>query len=151
MRNRRGGFTLVEVMISMGIFAGTMGAFAGYYAATAQLKEAGRNLTQAMTDARTVLEGIRSATQTSAGVWQTGVTTAFPEGASIAPPTGLLGLGAPWTLTSEVVTVSYADPATGVSVLLPPPDPLPVTVTVTWSDRGRPRSVLLRTLMTRRS
>lgn len=145
---RRRGFTLVEVMVSMAVFTGTMGAFAAYYATSAQLKENGRNTIQALTDGRTVLEAIRNIAQAGGLIGGGGVTVLFPEGDIVLPaPVALPGIAA-WTLSGEVVSVSYADPVTGVSVLTA--DPLPVTVTVAWTDRGHPRAVSLRTLMTRR-
>ena len=147
---KRSGFTLIEVMISMAIFAGTLAAFAGVYVTTARLNESSRNLTQAMNDARVVLEAIRDIAQSGGSVAV--VPTFFPAGNIILPaPATLPGIAA-WSLPAgagETISVSYADPATGLINLAA--DPLPVTVSVTWTEGGHPgRTTSVNTMVTRR-
>ena len=130
------GFTLIEVMMAVAIFAGALVAFAGFYLTTARLAESSRNMTQAMNDARTILETIRDTAQSGGLTGGTGVTGVFPAGTPIAAPTGV-----PWSLTSETLSASYSSPAA---------DPLPVTVLVSWTEWGRARTALVDTMVTRR-
>ncbi len=148
---KRSGFTLIEVMISMAVFAGTMAAFAGVYVTTARLNESGRNLNQAMNDARVVLEEIRDTAQSGGSV--AGVPTLFPAGNIILPaPATLPGIAA-WSLPAgagETISVSYADPYPGGPTNLAA-DPLPVTVSVTWTEGGHSgRTTSVSTMVTRR-
>lgn len=129
MGTRDAGFTLAELMVAVMVF--TIGAVAlmGVYLGVSQLGEAGRNVAQAMADARVVLEGIRdTSTAGLPAVTATNWTTwAVTNGLTL--------------LNNESVTVTYANPAA---------DPLPVTVQVSWQDRGRARSASVDTLVTRR-
>lgn len=148
---KQGGFTLVEVMVTLVLFAGTMAAFAGVYAATARLRESSRNLTQAMNDGRIVLEGIRD---TSTGGGLAAVTGT--DWTAWAPANGLVNpvTGQTW-LENEVVRVFYiASPPPPPAVPGPPPagppDPLTITVRIEWTERNRVRWADVSTLMTRR-
>ena len=52
----RRGFTLIEVMIAVLIFAGTVAVFAKFYRTLGWMNESSQDLTQAMNDAHVVLE-----------------------------------------------------------------------------------------------
>jgi prepilin-type N-terminal cleavage/methylation domain-containing protein len=126
---RRSGFTMIEVMVAMTVFVIAIVALMGVYLGIAALSESSRNLTQAMADARVVLEGLRD---TSGGglAAVTGTDwTAWAENNGLT------------SLRDEAVTVTYADPAA---------DPLSVTIQVTWEERQRARAATLNTLVTRR-
>lgn len=132
-RNR--GFTLIEILFAMMIFSIAMVSLMGTYLRTAWLNESSRNLTQAMSDGRVILEGIRDTAQTGGLTGAAGVTGLFPAGANLGPANGLT------SLINENVTVAYANPAA---------DPLAVTVQVAWQERERNRTATLDTLVTRR-
>ena len=90
--NRRRGFTLVEVMVAMVIFAGSMAALMGIYGGTGRLNESSRNLSQAMNDARIVMEAIRNTAQTSGLTGAAGVTGVYVQGNNLAAAFGLSAL-----------------------------------------------------------
>ena len=124
-----GGFTLIELMMAVMIFTIAVVSLMGVYMAIAQLNESNRNLTRAVADTRIVLEAIR---QTSSGGLSAVTGTNWTTWASAN------GLTA---LQNESTTVTYVDSAA---------DPLSVTVQINWSERGRARSTLINTLVTRR-
>lgn len=139
--SQRAGFTLVELLISAAVFSAVIVALLGAFVAAAAVAEESRQLTQAVQDARTVLERIRDDVQASTDI------TTF---ASASPPvtystwvSDQQAAGTEFTaLTGETVTVAYG--AAGS-------DPLDVTVTVDWEGRGgRARSTTLHTQMTLR-
>jgi len=141
---KRRGFTLIEVMVTMAIFATTMAAFAGSYATTTRLGESSRNLTQVMNDARIILEAMRDTAQSGGlkgvppippGV--PGVTDLFPPG--VVLPATLPGIAA-WSLPNEVISVSYVNLG----------DLLSVTLNISWIERGRARMTSVNTMLTRR-
>ncbi len=123
------GFTLIEVVVSMLVFAISMVGLAGFYLGSARLGEGERNLTQATNDARIVMEAIRDVS--AAGL----ATVTATNWTNWATANGLTSLPA------EVTTVTYANPAA---------DPLSVTVQVSWQERNRARMSVLSTLVTRR-
>ena len=133
--DRRSGFTLIEVMISMLIFATAMVAFSTLYLTTARLNEASRNLTQAVNDGRVLMEAMRDRAQSVGVTGVGGVTATYPQGTNLGQALGLT------SLVNETVTATYTNPNA---------DPLPVTVQVNWQESGRNRSVALNTLLTRR-
>lgn len=135
MTNRRSGFTLIEVMMATVVFAGSMAGFFGFYVTTARLTESSRNLTQALNDARVLMEAIRDTAQTGGLTGAAGVTGLYVQGANLAPAFGLA------SLQNEAIRVTYVDPAV---------DPLQVSLQVSWDERGAARSASFDTLVTRR-
>lgn len=133
MKKRR-GFTLVEVMISMAIFAGTLAAFAGVCVTMARLSESSRNLTQAMNDGRVVLEAMRDTAQSGGLTGASGVTGVYPQGNNLAVALGLN------SLQNETIRATYS----GV-------DPLQVTLSMDWDEGVHNRDpITVETLITRR-
>ena len=133
MKNRR-GFTLIEVMVSMLIFATIVAAFAGFYATMARLNESSRNLTQAMNDVRIVLEAMRDTAQSGGLTGATGVTGVYPQGNNLAAALGLD------SLENETIQATYSGA-----------DPLQVTLQVDWDQGVYSRDpITIETLITRR-
>ncbi|MBI3333502.1 MAG: type II secretion system protein [Candidatus Omnitrophica bacterium] len=129
MRMGREGFTLVEVMAAMMVFAVVMVGLAGVFLGVARLGESSRHLNRAMADARTVLDAIRDGSASGlAGVTGTNWTT-------WSQVNGLT------SLPSEAVTVTYVNQAA---------DPLSVTIQVSWLERGRTKRAAVDTVVTRR-
>lgn len=141
MKHGAGGFTLIEVVLAAAIFAvAVLGVFGAFLGASA-LTEGSRNLTQAVEDARTVMDRMRSDLQSSTDVatfvanFPTTTYETWFENQQTAE-------AAFTNLGDEAVDVTYGD-ATD--------DPLEVTVEITWQERGgRERSTTLQTQMTRR-
>lgn len=150
-RNRRGftpldrrrhltGFTLIEVMVSMLIFATSMTAAFTLYTTISRLDDSNRNLTQALNDGRIVMEAIRNTAQANglAAVTATNWTAwaAVPANGVVNPATHQ-----PW-LPNEVIRVFYstapaAFPAVPGPAPVPLPDPLGITVRVEWQEENR--------------
>lgn len=126
---KRKGFTLVEIMVTLLVFATTVVVLVGVYLGIAQLRESGRNLSRAMADAQICLEVMRDAS----AVGLTAVTST--DWTAWASANGLV------SLENETVTVTTENPAA---------DPLDLTVRVDWRERGRARSARVNTLMTKR-
>jgi len=126
------GLTLVEILISILIFAIGMIAVAGIYASVGGLGESGYSLTQVMNDARVVLERMR---RTADAYGLNNVTVSYPEGQNLA---AMLGMQ---TLPGETITVDYLNPGQ---------DPLQLKLWVQWSERNRIRSTSIDTSLTQR-
>ena len=137
MKVRSRGFTLVEVLMAMVIFAGCLGTFMLFYAAMGRLAESSRNLIQAMTDVRTVLEAMRNTAQSGGLTGASGVTGTYLAGQNLAPAFRFVAL------RNETVTATYTNPGA---------DPLPVSVAVDWDEAGGANRDPIRvdTLLTRR-
>ena len=125
----RRGFTLIEVVMTIGIFAITTVALIGFYITVSVLNESSRNVTRAMADARAVLEGIRNSSASGLAAVTGTNWTSWAMNNNLD------------SLDQEAVSVAYANPAA---------DPLNVTVRVNWSERGRARTAVVNTLVTRR-
>lgn len=134
MRGRR-GFTLIEVMMTMVVFAGAMAAFFSLYISTSRLTESSRNLTQAMNDGRIVMEAMRDTAQTGGLTGAGGVTGVYPAANNLAAAFGLA------SLQNEAIRATYTNAAA---------DPLSVTLQISWDEWGRTRTVSLDTMVTRR-
>ena len=136
------GFTLVEITISMGIFAvAIIGVLLMLVAAQAMEQEA-KNMTQAVQDARTILERIRLDVEVNANM--TTFADAYPASTYEGWVTNQQAAETEFVnLQDEVVDVTFANPGA---------DPLDVTVEVGWTDRGgRQRSTTLQTQMSYRT
>lgn len=130
---RNEGFTLVEVAISMGIFALVISAAAQSlisFSATMQIQDQ-RN--EAIVHCRAILAQIRRDRDNSALPFPQQVLQAWPNGSQSQDPALV-------RLTNEVINVAYEDVAA---------DPLQVTVTSAWTDmQGRVVQVSLSSLIT---
>lgn len=141
MRRVSGGFTLIEVTVSMLLVAIGMVALWSAIVSGLMLVESGRNLTQANGDARIVLEEMRrlaatALTQVTATNWVN--WAADPNGGNLTNPQTRTN---PPPLSNEAVSVTYVNPLA---------DPLTATVTLSWVEKGRPKSIPITTLLTRR-
>ena len=113
------GFTIVELILSLGIFAIAIAALMGTVASSFALVEISSDRAQGVKEAHSVLIDIKlSASQ--AALFPDDVVAAFPAGALVPARTVLPG---------EVVNISYVDPAA---------TPLLATVSVQWTNaQGR--------------
>ncbi len=123
------GFTLIEVLLSLGIFAVVVVGLMGFCVSLAALRESSRNLSQASSDARAVLEQMR---ETSAGGLAAITAMNWTNWAANNSLT---------VLENEAIAVNYANPNV---------DPLDITVQVSWTERGRARAASFESLVTRR-
>lgn len=136
--DREGGFTLVELMITMGIMVGAMTSVLMANASISQTSEGIFQRSVAIQDANQVIERMRNTAVT--GTFPGNVTAAYPNSGSVS------GFS---SLTSEVVRVTYADRNGDGNALTD--NPLDVTVTVTYLENGRRNTTMsLRSLVTQR-
>lgn len=140
-RSRNRGFTLIEIVATTLILAIVILAVLAAFVAASSLAEGSKNLTQALEDARTVLERIRSDVQTSPDI--PAFVANFPETLYEDWVVDQQAIGTEFVnLGEETIDVTYGDLGG---------DPLGVTVAVTWTERGgRQRTTSLQTQMTRR-
>ncbi len=124
LRNKR-GFTLIELVIGMGILAFALCGIVSGLVTFMSLAEMARDKTVAVNDAQQLMEQIQD--------------TSFSSVASVAWTSWAVNNGCN-TLNNEQVNVAFAYP--GV-------DLLQIRVTVTWQTRNRPMSVSMVTLRTR--
>ena len=134
-RHQRGGFGLVELIVSLTIGMIVILGVGLTQTATAELNRTSDETHQAVSDLRTVLEEILSQPLED-----------------IPDPDGLYAPGVPVAaytdlhLAGQRLVVTYPNHVAGSTV----PDPLEILVTLSWNDfRGRPRSVSMSTLTTR--
>lgn len=132
-RNSEKGFTLIEVLFSMGII---VIAVIGIIAADIMIQknsESAHESAVALQDASRVVEQIRLSAFGASVRFPADVVTSFPNSGLVA------GFA---NLTQETVRVTYTDPTA---------NPLAVTVTVNWiSNQNRNSTVALRSLVTQR-
>jgi prepilin-type N-terminal cleavage/methylation domain-containing protein len=122
------GFTLIEVVIGIGIFALVLSAMLSGLISFTSLAEMARSKTVAVNDAKQVME------QTHDTLFST-VTSV--DWTSWASNNGCNTLG------NERVNVAFTYPEP------PATDLLQITTTVTWQVKNRPMSISLVTLRTR--
>ena len=119
------GFTLVELMIAIAIFASALVSLVGAYIGFFILSETSRTREIATADAQSLLERMRNISPFTNGA----VQAQFPGGTPVAGYANL---------SNEQVVVTYPNPAAV---------PLEVRVQVNWDLRARPLSLQLSGLM----
>ncbi len=128
-RKRRGekGFTLVELMIALGILALIMASLLAVFDAILQMSRASSNLMVATLDAQMVMEDV-----------------------SKIDYEDLLAYNEPTldNIRDEVVAVEVTTEA-GAIIIGPIPEIVRIVVEVTWTERGAPVKTRLTTLRTR--
>ncbi|MCM8813359.1 MAG: type II secretion system GspH family protein [Candidatus Omnitrophica bacterium] len=128
------GFTLIELMISIGIFGIVFLALLSGYMSCLKINESSRGMMIATEDARRVIEQMRSLAVASL------VSITAVNWTSWASANGLTALPA------EQIVVTYTDgDGTGNPL---DDDPLQVTVRVNWNEAGRARALNLATRIT---
>lgn len=126
------GFTLIEVVITVGVVGFALVSYLGANYAIEKASEGAYQKSVAVQDAQQVIEHMRSLAQT--GTFPGNVTATYPNNATLLTYTNLNG---------ESINISYAN-ATA--------DPLDVTVTVTYNQNStRAISNSIRTLITQRT
>ncbi|MBF0122795.1 MAG: type II secretion system protein [Candidatus Omnitrophica bacterium] len=136
----RSGFTLVEVMVSVGILGFILSAMLLLFINGIALNAVSRNLTVALSHTQYVLEDIRNAAFSNvpalidSSSWNWDTTTANARVSN--------------ALKNELINVSCLDSG-GVQIACATSSiPLTVMVTVSWTESaGRPRSVEITTKM----
>ena len=128
MKKRSRGFTFVEVLVTVAILGGAVGALLTFFVQTLELNNTDRDISQAISHAQYVLEDIRSSsgvivTQIDNGIWNYDTDTEFTD-------RGLV------RLQNETIQVQYA----GTSSLT-------ITVTLNWQmNNGRGQSLMFQTI-----
>jgi prepilin-type N-terminal cleavage/methylation domain-containing protein len=131
MRLRRtpeGGFTLVEVMIALGILAIVLASLLAVFDAILHMSESSHNLSVATLDAEMIMEEA--------------LDHEYEDLLSYAPPEKE-------NLRDQKVEVSITDEAGGALGFPPLPDIVQIEVKVSWSERGTPVSTRCKTLRAR--
>ena len=125
-------FTLIELMITLGVMVGVLLSILTANAAMAQTSEGIYERLFAIQDANQVIERMRQTAVT--GIFPGNVTAVYPNGGTVGGFT---------SVTNETVTVAYVSTAS---------NPLDVTVTVNYLENGRrATSTALRSLITQRA
>ena len=151
IRQREQGFSLVEVILALGILAGVLISIAGLFIMGSKQVKSGRTSTEALSVARAVLEemdgwGFRQTYQLF-GIDGTANTTATID-------TRTDSYSAKWQTTLDAKLFDY-HAEIEISSLGPPGASLPtldatkairVVVTVFWNEGGRSREVRLGTV-----
>lgn len=127
------GLTLLEVSLSMGLFAVVMSVSAQVLVGFSGAMEIQEQRQEAIQHCRAVLAQMRQDRDTSVLPFPEQVLAIWPDGREVTDATIV-------TLDNEVITVEYADDGA---------DPLRVSITATWTDmQGRPATASVGTLLT---
>ena len=134
MRNIRAGFTLLEVIVAVGVLiVATLSAFSSQLTSV-RLVNTSRQTDTAVGDLRGCMEQLLVLPTDEMPI----PSSLFADGVPVAMYTNL-------HMPNQLITASYPG-YTGGAV----PDPLPIVLTMTWSDAmGRPRSQRLRSMKAR--
>jgi type IV pilus assembly protein PilV len=132
MKNEK-GYTLIEMLIAMSIFAIGMLAIAGLQISATRNNTSGNIITQATMLARTQMETLKSV----------GDLTTLPAGTTPDPNNPIDDFGNTGGIYTRSWTVNpYIPPSTGVAS----PTARQLTVTVQWTRQGANRNVVLRSI-----
>lgn len=128
MKNRSMGFTFVEVLVTIAILGGAVGALLTFFVQSLELNNTDRDISLAISHAQYVLEDIRSSsgvivTQIDNGIWNYDTDTEFSD-------RGLT------RLQNETVQVQYTGTA-----------PLTISVALNWQmNNGRLQNMTFQTI-----
>jgi len=134
MRLKKSSFSLIELLIGAAVLVVALGGLIAVFAANFSLVDSGRNLTVAVNHAQCVIEEIRDRNIPSAIVledWNNWAATDMTAGG-----------GGCTALPNENVVVTYPSGTAAI--------PLEILVTVNWTEKTRPMSTQLVTLLTAR-
>ena len=132
MKGSKKGFTLIEVMAGMGLFAFALLGLLALMAQSLELGHFSSNRMIAINEVRQVIEDIRRVADSSG--LDTVVSTTFDETLDDN------------VLKSGSITVTDLNGATLVNNA----DPLPVRIQITWDEKGRTVSYAVETQVTER-
>jgi prepilin-type N-terminal cleavage/methylation domain-containing protein len=130
MKERSKGFTLVEVLVTVAILGGTVGALLTFFVQSMELNNVSRDMSVGVSHAQYVLEEIRSSSgvivnQIDAGAWNCNTDEAFSSRELLR-------------LNNETIQVTYA----GTDVLT-------ITVALAWQmNNGRWQNLTFQTIDT---
>lgn len=128
MLKRRKGFTFVEVLVTVGLLGGSVGALLTFFVQTIELNNVSRDMSLAVSHVQYVLEEIRSSSgvivsQIDNGVWNYDTDTEFSDRELTR-------------LNNETIQVQYA----GAGALT-------ITVTLAWQmNNGRWQNLVFQTI-----
>lgn len=129
MRTREGGFTLLETLIAIGLFAMVVLVFLGSIHYSLALNTYSKDRLVALNDVKRVIEQVRLVADSY------GVTGA---GSVLNPTT-------PWSNF-----ISNSLPNESVLLVISGVDPLVVTATISWNEKSRTQNLSMSTKVTRR-
>jgi type II secretory pathway pseudopilin PulG len=156
MRDGARGFSLIEVVVALGLLAGVLISIAGLFVIGGRQVKAGRSSTEALSVARGIVEqmnkwGFRQ-TYELFGVDGTDTTYTIDTRAITDPPTTGMAKWQPlledkipgaW---GEIEVESLADPALGALPALEDAKAIRVIVTIHWAEGLRQREIQLATV-----
>jgi len=150
MRGANRGFSLIETVFGVGLFAVSLFAILGLIGMSLNLSEYSQNRENARNDTRRVLEGFRQQIEASAF----GLDTL--SGQADWPTYVQSTLGITLGLNQEAVQVTFRDPAAPITPLPTPipsplPDPVQIEVQISWQEEGKTSIYELATIMTKRT